>query len=150
MSFENSKIRFWCDVFSDLKMMKKSSGLKKRKREIPDDFIATSSKFSPILPNVIIEDRRTLSGSARGTSVVDIYISNCISIHMLRPLPIISSMYSQKNCIINTKRATKKVTMKGPIKLLMSNMSSFFINTYMVLATNLHKTTTILQQWQRY
>jgi hypothetical protein len=76
----------------EIKMMNRSKGLINRNNEMPEDLMATNSKFSPILPNVIIEERRTLNGNARGTRVVDMYMSNCMSIHMLRPLPIISSM----------------------------------------------------------
>jgi hypothetical protein len=42
-----------------------------------------------------------------------------------KPLPISSSIYSQKNCIVSTNSITKKVTMKGPIKLRIMSMSSF-------------------------
>ena len=39
----------------------------KRNREMPDDLMATSSKLSPRLPNVINEERRIASGNASGT-----------------------------------------------------------------------------------
>ena len=40
--------------------------------EIPDALMATSSKFSPMSPKVIIDASKILSGNARGTKVVDI------------------------------------------------------------------------------
>ena len=48
-------------------------------------------------------------------------------IHIPRPFPISSSIYSQKNCMTNTNRVTKKVTTKGPTKLRIISLSSFFI-----------------------
>ena len=115
-----------------MNMMNISSGLIKRRNEMPEDFIATSSKFSPMLPNVIIDARRMLNGKASGTRVVDIYTSNWMIVQMFIPLPMSSSIYSQKNCITKTKRDIKKVTINGPTKLRMINMSSFFINRNMI------------------
>ena len=43
------------------------SGRINRSRDIPADFIATNSKLSPRLPNVISEESKTASGSASGT-----------------------------------------------------------------------------------
>ena len=40
------------------------SGLMKRNREIPDDLMATSSKLSPRLPKVMIEEIRMAIGMA--------------------------------------------------------------------------------------
>ena len=48
--------------------MKMMSGRMIRKSEIPADFIAISSKFSPKLPNVINEASNIARGSANGTN----------------------------------------------------------------------------------
>ena len=40
-----------------------------RNKEIPEDLIATSSKFSPSLPKVIIEESKIEIGIARVTKV---------------------------------------------------------------------------------
>jgi hypothetical protein len=53
------------------RIIKISNALMNLNKDIPEDFIATNSKFSPKLPNVIIEARRMLKGSASGTRVVD-------------------------------------------------------------------------------
>ena len=55
-------------------MKHKTSATKKRGRinrskEIPEDLMATSSKLSPSLPNVIIEERSIAIGNASVTSV---------------------------------------------------------------------------------
>jgi hypothetical protein len=44
---------------------------------------------------------------------------------------------------MSTNSDTKKVIMKGPMKLRIMSMSSFFINGAEILAANLHKTTAI-------
>ena len=40
-------------------------------KEIPDAFKASNSFFSPKLPNVIIEAKRTERGSAKGTQLAE-------------------------------------------------------------------------------
>jgi hypothetical protein len=112
-----------------MKIINTSNGLINLRKEIPDDLMATNSKFSPMLPNVIIEASKILRGNANGTSVVDMKISNWRIVQAFTPLPISSSMYNQKNCMTNTKSATKKVTINGPVKLRTMRKSSFFINT---------------------
>lgn len=44
-----------------------NNGRINRSREMPADLMATSSKLSPRLPNVINDDKRIESGSAKGT-----------------------------------------------------------------------------------
>ena len=52
------------------KIVVMSKGRMKRIKGIPADFIATSSKVSPRLPNVMIEERSNASGNASGTQVI--------------------------------------------------------------------------------
>jgi hypothetical protein len=51
---------------------KKSETMKRgrmnRNKEIPADFMATSSKLSPRFPNVINDESKTANGNAKGTS----------------------------------------------------------------------------------
>ena len=47
--------------------------------------------------------------------------------NILTPLPAISSIYSHKNCIINTKRAIPNEIRNGPINEVSSNLSILFI-----------------------
>lgn len=44
----------------------------------------------------------------------------------MKPLPIISSIYFHKNCIISTNSATKNESKYGPTKLLATSPSIFF------------------------
>lgn len=46
-----------------------SNGRMNRSNPMPADFIATNSKVSPRFPNVMIDDSKTASGNANGTSV---------------------------------------------------------------------------------
>ncbi len=48
--------------------MKMMSGRMIRKSDIPADFIAVSSKFSPKFPNVINEASSIARGNAKGTN----------------------------------------------------------------------------------
>lgn len=99
-----------------------------RNKEIPADFIATSSKLSPRFPNVINDDSRTANGNANGTSAAVWYQVNSRMMPVLNPLPTKSSIHNQKNCMINTKRVIKNVATNGPMKAFIINMSSFLIN----------------------
>ena len=103
------------------------SGRIKRKREIPEALIATNSKLSPRLPNVMMEEIRIAMGMASIRREVLAYHKNWAMVKKSRPLPTRSSMYFHKICIIKTKKAIKNVMMNGPIKDLMMSLSSFFI-----------------------
>ena len=103
------------------------NGLIKRKSGIPADFMATISKVSPRLPNVIMDDSSKAKGKAIGIKVAATYKINFSMIIASNPLPTKSSMYSQKNCMMSTKMEIKKVAKNGPIKALIMSMSSFFI-----------------------
>ncbi len=96
-------------------------------KEMPEDFMATSSKFSPSLPKVIIEDSKMAIGNASVTNVALAYTINLVSVKTSRPLPTRSSMYFQRICIISTKRVIKNVTINGPIKALRISLSNFLI-----------------------
>ena len=50
-------------------MATKKSGRINLNKEIPDDLMATSSKLSPSLPKVIIEESKMAIGSASVTNV---------------------------------------------------------------------------------
>ena len=47
----------------------KKSGRMNLNKEIPEDLMATNSKFSPNLPNVMIEESRIAMGNASVTNV---------------------------------------------------------------------------------
>ena len=53
-------------------IVRKISGLIILWREMPDDFNAVSSKFSPKFPKVINEDNKIARGKARGTRPADV------------------------------------------------------------------------------
>jgi hypothetical protein len=95
---------------------------------MPDDFIATSSKLSPSLPNVIIDERRIAIGKASITIVALAYRINWPNVNISNPLPTRSSIYFHRVCIINTKSAIKNVPRKGQKKALRISISNFLIN----------------------
>ena len=107
-----------------------SKGRMKRSREIPADLIATSSKLSPKLPKVMMEEISMASGSASGIAVAVTYNVSSKMLARSRPLPTRSSMYFQKNCITNTNSVMKKVAINGPTNDLRISLSSFLITIW--------------------
>src|SRR5438046_3748787 len=119
-------------------MQHKTSATKNRGRinlnkEMPEDLMATNSKFSPSFPNVIIEDNKIAMGNASVTKVALAYTKNFPSVSASNPLPTRSSIYFHKVCIIKTNRVIKNVTMKGPIKALRMSLSNFLITVEVYL-----------------
>ena len=103
------------------------SGRKKRNSEIPDDLMATSSKLSPRLPSVIIEDIKMAMGIASVSREALAYHKNSPMVSKSRSLPTRSSMYFHRLCIISTKNAIKNVAINGPMKDVRISLSIFFI-----------------------
>ena len=93
--------------------------------DMPADFIATSSKLSPRLPKVMIDEMRIAIGIARVESVALAYHTNFMIVINGNPLPTRSSMYFHNVCIINTKNAIKNVTINGPRKDFRISLSNF-------------------------
>ena len=100
-------------------------------KEMPADFIATSSKLSPRLPNVMMDEIKIAIGMAKDDKVALAYHTNFMMVIKGSPLPTRSSIYFHKVCIISTKNAIKKVTINGPKKDLSISLSNFFIITKM-------------------
>jgi hypothetical protein len=109
------------------KITTKKRGRIKRINDIPEDFNATSSKLSPSLPKVIIEESNMAIGIASITMVALAYIMNWVSVKKSRPLPTRSSIYFQRVCIIRTNSAIKNVAMNGHMNAFKTNLSNFFI-----------------------
>ena len=103
------------------------SGRKNLKSEIPDDLMATNSKLSPKLPNVIIEEIKIAIGIASVRSEALAYHKNSAMVSKSRSLPTRSSIYFHRLCIISIKNAMKKVAINGPMKDLRISLSIFFI-----------------------
>ena len=95
--------------------------------EMPAALIAVSSELSPKLPNVMSDARRIASGNACGISISPMYQKNCANTSMVRPLPMSSSTYLHRNCIISTNWQMKNVPAKSRPNCLAMNMSSFLI-----------------------
>ena len=95
--------------------------------EMPAALMAVSSELSPRLPNVISEESRMASGRACGTSIKPMYQKNCAITSIEIPLPMRSSIYRHRNCIISTNWQMKKVPMKRSPNCLAINMSNFLI-----------------------
>ena len=87
----------------------------------PLDFRAVSSLLSAKLPKVIKEESKMASGKAKGIKLAETYNSNSRITQILNPLPIKSSMYTQKNCIIRMNIEITNVIRNGPIKDRMLN-----------------------------
>ena len=95
--------------------------------ETPADLKLESSYRSDILPITITEEMSTAIGKAKGMREIDIYANISKIKKNPAPLPAISSIHFQRNCIIKTKMAMKKVTMNGGIKLFINKRSMMFI-----------------------
>ena len=100
--------------------------------EMPAALMAVSSQLSPRLPKVMRDDSRIASGNAWGTRVRPIYQKNCAMTSSEMPLPISSSIYRHKNCIISTNWQMKKVPMKSKPNCLAMNMSNFLIRSMLL------------------
>ena len=111
------------------------SGINTLLSDIPAAFIASSSLFSPNVPNVIIEASSVASGSDSGIRVMLPQPRNSRMTFMLRPLPTSSSIYSHRNCIIRMKMTTSRIAMNGPMNDLSMNWSSFFISWSELMAS---------------
>ena len=103
------------------------SGLINLSSEIPDDLMDTSSKLSPRLPKVMIEEISIAIGIASISKEALAYQRNLQIVKRSRSLPTRSSMYFHRLCIISINNAIKKVITNGPIKDLKTSLSNFFI-----------------------
>ena len=86
--------------------------------DMPADFIAVSSKFSPKLPKVINEANRMANGKAMGTNVKMAYKKNSAKTDHDTPLPTSSEMCFQRNCINKIKIQIRKVIKNSEMKRL--------------------------------
>ena len=100
-------------------------GRMNRKSEMPDDLIATNSKLSPKLPNVMIDEIKIAMGMAKVRNVAPANSTNFPMIISSRSFPTKSSIYFHKFCIINTKNVMKNVATNGPINARIMRRSSF-------------------------
>ena len=94
--------------------------------DCPDAFKAVSSFLSAKLPYVMIDENNTANGNAKGIRVAETKNNSLKRIQSSNPLPIRSSMYTQRNCMIKKNIAIEKVIKKGPIKDLIMKISNFF------------------------
>ena len=104
-----------------------TSGRIKRTSGIPAALIATSSKDSPKFPNVMMEEKRSASGSATGTHDKVTSPIKYKSVGRSSPLPTRSSMYNQKNCMVSTNKEIRNAPINGPINERIMSMSNFLI-----------------------
>ena len=105
----------------------KNKGRIKRSKEIPEDLMATNSKLSPRLPNVIIEESKIAIGIASISRVALMYQMNFPIVQKSSPLPTRSSIYFHNVCIKRINSVTKNVAIKGPKKDFIISLSNFFI-----------------------
>ena len=109
------------------------NGLNACINDMPAALIAVSSLLSPRLPNAMSDDSSMASGRACGTSMRLMYQKNCANTSIDRPLPISSSMYFQRNCIISMNWQMKNVPTKSSPNCLAMNLSNFFIRSIVFL-----------------
>jgi hypothetical protein len=91
------------------------SGRMIRNRDMPADFIAVNSNFSPKFPNVIKEASSMARGNAIGTNVVMAYRKNSPRTDHAIPLPTSSVTCFHKNCINKMKIQIRNV-IKNSVK----------------------------------
>ena len=94
---------------------------------MPAAFMASSSSFSPKLPNVISDARSIARGSAWDTRVIEPSMKNLASTVKSRPLSTKSSIHLHNNCIMKINRQIKKVPTRFVAKVFIIKRSSFFI-----------------------
>lgn len=95
--------------------------------DIPADFIASNSKFSPKLPIVMIAAKSITIGRPSGIMFVVAYAISSIMTPASRPFPVNSSMYRHTKFIIKTNMTMKNVTIRGPKYALSTNLCMVFI-----------------------
>ena len=101
--------------------------------EMPAALMAVSSELSPRLPKAMSEESRMASGNACGMSIRPMYQKNCASTSRVRPLPISSSTYRHRNCIISTNWQMKKVPANSSPNCLAMKISSFLMRNILSL-----------------
>ena len=97
--------------------------------DIPEDFIATNSNLSPILPKVIMDDSKMDMGNAYGTSVTLAYKTNLDTVNKSSPFPTRSSTYFQMIWIMKIISETKNEARKGQKNSFRMSLSNFLIKT---------------------
>ena len=83
-----------------------------RNKDIPADFMAISSKFSPRLPKFMSAAKSMANGNAMGTVCSVVYQKNSASTFHSTPFPISSARCFQVNCIMRIRIQMKKVMKK--------------------------------------
>ena len=94
---------------------------------MPAALIAVNSLLSPKLPKVISDDKSIANGNACGTSINPMYQKNCAMTSIDKPLPMSSSTYLHRNCIISTNWQMKNVPKNNNPNCLVINISNFLI-----------------------
>ena len=95
--------------------------------EMPAALIAVSSELSPRLPKEISDDNNIAKGKACGISISPIYQKNCAKMSIDKPLPMSSSTYRHKNCIISTNWQMTKAAINSKPNCLAINISNFLM-----------------------
>lgn len=103
------------------------SGLMMCISETPADFIANSSNRSPRLPNVISDANKMARGNAIGIRNNAAYKNISPKTGNPNPLPTMSSIYLQMNCISTMKRHMPKVIRNNGRNVCNMNVYKRFI-----------------------
>ena len=132
----NSRSRYESSTIIKAKKAKKASpiikivsGCMMRNNEMPADFIAVSSNFSPKLPNVIKEANKIDNGNANGTTDATAYTKNSANTCSSTPFPTKSLTCIHTNCISKINTLTTSV-MNRMLKKMRETYMSIFLNIY--------------------
>ena len=95
-------------------------------KDIPEDFKAVSSWFSPSLPNAIKDASKIANGKANGTNVGIMYTTISNMIGHSSPFPIRSSIYFHTFCIRSIKSIVKNEPINGLVNAFNTSLSRVF------------------------
>lgn len=96
--------------------------------------MATSSKLSPRLPKVIMAENNSANGSAVVKVLTDTSPINSKIVKRSSPFPTKSSMYNQKNCIVNTNIQMANAAKNGAMNARRISMSNFLNNVKVLVS----------------
>jgi hypothetical protein len=116
------------------KIANKNKGRINRVNGIPAAFMATNSKLSPKLPKVIMDENSNANGSAVVKVLTDTRPINSRMVIKSSPFPTKSSMYNQKNCIVNTNIQMANAAKNGAMNARRISMSNFLNNVKVLIS----------------
>ena len=116
----NGLTLFWnTKLAPQMRAATRMRGARMRTSGMPADFMLSSSKCSPRLPNEMRLARSTASGIDLGMTVRLLYQKNLARRSIVKPLPIRLFIHIQRNCMTKMNRQMKNVPAKTSRNSLM-------------------------------